>query len=109
MKISTVITMGLIVLLIYLLGTNLIRYNTIIEGNTVTLDSSDIEHIYTNKQKLQNMTSQQANIEAEIKQIKNELNPIKTSYKKKNKEMTAVTEKAEKEMRKQKEEAEKID
>ena len=67
MKISTVITMGLIVLLIYLLGTNLIRYNTIIEGNTVTLDSSDIEHIYTNKQKLQNMTSQQANIEAEIK------------------------------------------
>jgi len=109
MKINTIVIIGLIILFVYLLGSSLIRYNTVIEGNTVTLDSSDIEHIYTNKQKLQNITSQQANIEAEIKQIQNEINPIKSSYKKKNKEMTDVTEKAEKEMKKQKKEAEKTD
>jgi peptidoglycan hydrolase CwlO-like protein len=101
MKINSVIITSLIVLFVYLLVLNLIRYNTIIEGNTVTLDSSDIEHIYTNKQKLQNMATAQSNIEAEIAKIDKEINPIKKSYKKKNKEMTAVTEKAGKEMEKQ--------
>jgi len=105
MKIDTVITMGLIVLFIYLLFSSLIRYNTIIEGNTVTLDSSDIEHIYTNKQKLQNMEAAQTNIESEIAEISKVINPIKNSYKAQNKKMTDVTEKAEQEMKKQKEEA----
>tara|TARA_B100001769_G_C21660960_1_gene367370 strand:- start:42 stop:359 length:318 start_codon:yes stop_codon:yes gene_type:complete len=101
MKIDSVVMIGLIILFVYLLVLNLIRYNTIIEGNTVTLDSSDIENIYTNKQKLQNMATQQANIEAEIAKIDKEINPIKKSYKKKNKEMTAVTQKASNSMKEQ--------
>ena len=101
MKINTIILTTLIILFFYLLIINLIEYNTIIEGATVTLDSSDIESIYTNKQKLENIRTQQANIEAEITDISNKIKPIVPTYKVINKNMIAVTKKAEEEMKKQ--------
>lgn len=101
MKIETIIIITLIIMFSYLLILNLIRYNTIIEGNSVTLDSAEIENIYTNKQNLNKILTQQSNMENEIKIIQNELNPIKSSYKTKNKEMTKVTQKASNEMKKQ--------
>lgn len=100
MKIETIIIITLIIMFSYLLILNLIRYNTIIEGNSVTLDSAEIENIYTNKQNLNKILTQQSNMENEIKIIQNELNPIKSSYKTKNKEMTKVTQKASNEMKK---------
>ena len=97
MKINDVILSFLIGLFIYLLIINLIRYNTVVEG-AVTLDSSDIESIYTNKQKLTNLATQQTNIENEIADISKKIKEIYPTYQNVNRNMIAVTEKAEKEM-----------
>ena len=103
MKINTIILTTLIILFFYLLIINLIEYNTIIEGATVTLDSSDIESIYTNKQKLTNLTTQQTNIENEIAEISKKIKKIYPTYQNVNRNMIAVTKKAEKEMAKSEE------
>ena len=102
MKINDVILSFLIGLFIYLLIINLIRYNTVVEG-AVTLDSSDIESIYTNKQKLTNLTTQQTNIENEIAEISKKIKKIYPTYQNVNRNMIAVTKKAEKEMAKSEE------
>ena len=102
MKINDVILSFLIGLFIYLLIINLIRYNTVVEG-AVTLDSSDIESIYTNKQKLTNLATQQTNIENEIADISKKIKEIYPTYQNVNRNMIAVTEKAEKEMAKSEE------
>ena len=102
MKINDVILSFLIGLFIYLFIINLIQYNTVVEG-AVTLDSSDIESIYTNKQKLTNLTTQQTNIENEIAEISKKIKKIYPTYQNVNRNMIAVTKKAEKEMAKSEE------
>tara|TARA_B100001059_G_scaffold236774_1_gene290171 strand:+ start:2251 stop:2571 length:321 start_codon:yes stop_codon:yes gene_type:complete len=101
MKINNIILTTLIILFGYILIVNLIEYNTLLEG-VVTLDSSDIESIYTNKQKLSNIEAQQANIEAEILNVSKNISTILPTYKPINQKMIDVTKKAEKEMAKQK-------